>query len=96
MFAILSLLQRKYSIGITSIAILAQLVERIHGKDEVISSILIDGSHNKKPLSGFLLCDPYKEANSFAFVQNRRPQCCELMNKRGGVESTYDLMRYDE
>ena len=30
-------------------AILAQLVERIHGKDEVPSSILGDGSKTQKP-----------------------------------------------
>ena len=29
-------------------ALLAQLVERIHGKDEVTSSILVEGSNNKK------------------------------------------------
>ena|GEM_PF-1230316 len=36
-------------------AILAQSVERIHGKDEVRSSILRDGSI-RKPLGGFSYC----------------------------------------
>ncbi len=37
----------------------AQLVEHIHGKDEVSSSILDIGSHTKKHPSGcFLVCEP--------------------------------------
>ncbi len=36
--------------AILKIAILAQLVERIHGKDEVPSSILGDGSREKRTL----------------------------------------------
>ncbi len=40
-------------------AILAQLVERIHGKDEVPSSILGDGSQISKPPipGGFDICE---------------------------------------
>ena len=37
------------------VANVAQLVERIHGKDEVSSSILDIGSKRKNPLRGFFL-----------------------------------------
>ena len=41
------------------VAILAQSAERIHGKDEVNSSILLDGS-KKTPL-GVFVCQPRKQ-----------------------------------
>ena len=36
-------------------AVVAQLVERVHGKDEVTSSILVNGSHKTKNKSPELI-----------------------------------------
>ena len=50
---------RPYSLVTLTFAILAQLVERIHGKDEVPSSILGDGSKNKGPYRAFIFAAMY-------------------------------------
>ncbi len=53
---------------VLKVAIIAQSVERIHGKDKVNSSILFDGSNiNKNPRKGFLYAMKYIFSNESMF-----------------------------